>query len=61
MPSVKLLAERLPQTVAPAEAWKAFGDDPDWKKVKAESEKDGKLVKEIKSKYLTPTDYSKLK
>ena len=56
---VYLLA--YPSKEAADKAWKAFRDDPDWQKAKAESEKDGPLVKKVESKYLTPTDYSKLK
>jgi hypothetical protein len=41
--------------------WKAFQDDPDWKTARAESEKDGKLVANVKSEYLTATDYSPIK
>ena len=39
-------------------AWKAFRADPDWKKARAESEKDGKIVKEVKSQFLAAVDYS---
>jgi NIPSNAP len=39
-------------------AWKGFLADPGWKKAAAESEKDGKLVAKIESKFLTLTDYS---
>jgi hypothetical protein len=39
-------------------SWKAFGADPDWKKAAAESEKDGRLVAKVETKYLTATDYS---
>jgi len=56
---VYLLA--FPSKEAADKAWKAFRDDPEWKKAKDESEKDGPLVKKVDSKYLTPTDYSKLK
>lgn len=42
-------------------SWKAFLDDPEWKKVKAESEKDGALVEKIESVFLRPTDYSPIK
>ncbi len=42
-------------------AWKAFATDPDWTKVKAESEKDGPLTTKIDSVFTTPTDYSPLK
>ena len=41
--------------------WKAFIDDPEWKKAHAESEKDGKLVDKIEREYLIPTDYSPIK
>ena len=39
-------------------SWAAFRADPVWKKVHADSEKDGKLVAKIESIYLTSTDYS---
>ena len=39
-------------------AWKAFRADPYWKKARAESEKDGKIVKEVKSLFLAAVDYS---
>lgn len=42
-------------------SWKAFSADPKWKAAKAESVKDGKLVKKVESQYLTATDFSKLK
>jgi hypothetical protein len=43
-------------------AWKAFMNDPEWKKVYAESEKkDGKFVTKVESKMLAPTDYSPMK
>jgi hypothetical protein len=51
----------FPSKEAAAKSWKAFQDDPDWKKAKAESEKDGKLVDKVESTYLNPTDYSPLK
>jgi NIPSNAP len=56
---VYLLA--FPSKEAADKAWKAFRADPDWIKAKADSEKDGPLVKKVDSVYLTPTDYSKLK
>jgi hypothetical protein len=56
---VYLLA--FPSKEAADKAWKAFRADPDWMKAKADSEKDGPLVKEVKSVFLAPTDYSKLK
>ena len=51
-----------PNKEAADKSWKAFRDDPDWKKVVAESEKDGKLLaKPPESVYMNPTDYSPLK
>lgn len=41
--------------------WAAFRDDPEWKKVSADSEKDGKIVTHVDSVFMTPTDFSKLK
>jgi len=42
--------------------WAAFSADPEWKKVAAESEVNGKiLAKPPESVFLDPTDFSKLK
>jgi hypothetical protein len=38
--------------------WKAFGADPEWRKVVAESEAAGKLVAKVDSVFMTMTDYS---
>jgi NIPSNAP len=38
--------------------WKAFGEDPEWRKVVAESEAAGKLVLKVDSIFMTMTDYS---
>jgi NIPSNAP len=50
-----------PSKDAADKSWKDFGGDSDWKKVKEESEKDGKLVNKLESVYMNPTDYSPLK
>ncbi len=50
-----------PSKEAADKSWKAFRDDPDWKKARADSEKDGGLVKKVDSVFLNPTDYSKIK
>ena len=42
-------------------AWKGFQDDPEWKKVKAETEVNGPLVSKVDSIFLKPTDYSPIK
>ena len=41
-------------------AWAAFIADPEWQRVKAESEADGPLVARIFNTLLAPTDYSPL-
>ena len=47
---------------AAAEAnWKAFQEDAEWIRVKAESQKDGSLTSKIESVFLAGTDYSPLK
>ncbi len=46
---------------AAKQSWAAFRDDSDWKKVREESEKDGKLTTKVESVFLNPTDFSKLK
>jgi len=50
-----------PSREAREASWKAFQNDPDWKTARAESEKDGRLVGKVESKFLNPTDYSPLK
>lgn len=46
---------------AAATAWKAFGNDPEWAKVRAESEVDGPLAERVESLYMAPTDYSPMR
>jgi hypothetical protein len=41
--------------------WAAFQADPDWKRVKAESEANGPLVDHIDRYFMDPTSYSALK
>jgi hypothetical protein len=48
----------FPGRAAADASWKAFRDDEEWKKAKADSEKDGVLVGRVESVYLEPTDYS---
>ena len=50
-----------PDREAREKSWKAFGDDPDWKRIKAETEKDGALVQKVETLYLKPTDYSPIR
>jgi hypothetical protein len=42
-------------------SWQAFRDDPEWKKVFAESHKDGVIVSKVERQFLRPTDYSPMK
>jgi NIPSNAP len=45
-----------------AKNWKEFGDDPEWKKVAAESEANGKiLAKPPESVYMDAADFSQIK
>jgi hypothetical protein len=47
---------------AAAEAgWKAFGEDPEWIKVRAESEANGPIVKAVESTFMTATEFSAIK
>src|SRR5438093_5213896 len=46
---------------AAKKSWDAFRNDPDWKKVQAESEAGGKLVTKVDSVYMEATDYSPMK
>ena len=50
-----------PSADAAKASWDAFRADPEWKAVAAESEKGGKLAKEVISVYLDPTDFSPIK
>jgi hypothetical protein len=49
---------KFPSREEAAKRWKAFQDDPEWIKVKAESEASGKIVEKIDSTFLELTDFS---
>jgi hypothetical protein len=50
------------QSRAAAEtSWKSFRSDPEWVRVKADSEKGGSLTTRIESVFLAATDYSPAK
>lgn len=51
----------FPNAEAQKKAWDAFWADLEWKQIKADSEKEGVLVKEIQGKNLKATDYSPLR
>jgi len=46
---------------AAQKSWDAFRSDPEWKKVAAASEANGKIVNKVESVFLDPTDYSPLR
>ena len=51
-----------PSREAANKNWKEFSSDPEWKKVAAESEANGKiLAKPPESVFMDPADFSKLK
>jgi hypothetical protein len=41
--------------------WAEFAADPEWQKVSAESQKDGRIVSKVDSVFMTSTDYSPMK
>ena len=52
----------FPDEGARAKSWAAFQADPEWQKVRSESEADGvPLTHHIVNRLMTPTDYSPLK
>jgi hypothetical protein len=51
----------FPSQEAADRSWKAFVADPEWKKAKEASEKEGRLVEKVERVFLNPTDYSPLK
>ena len=50
-----------PSRAAAEKNWAEFRKDPEFLKVAAESEKNGKIVEKVESVYLDPTDFSPLK
>ena len=47
-----------PSREAAAANWKSFQGDPEWKRVKEESEAHGPLVEKVDSTYMSMTDFS---
>ena len=41
-----------------AENWQTFRDDPEWSRVAEESQRDGRIVANVESVFMNPTDYS---
>ena len=56
---VYLLA--YPSRQAARDSWAAFTADPEWQRVRAASEANGKIVEKVESVFLDPTDFSPMK
>jgi hypothetical protein len=50
-----------PSREAAKKFWEEFRNDPEWQKVRNESEANGKLVTKVESVFAEATDYSPLK
>ena len=50
-----------PSREAATKNWREFGSDPEWKKVAADSEANGKIVQHIDSVFMDAADFSPLK
>jgi hypothetical protein len=46
---------------AAKKSWSDFQADPEWQKARAESELQGRILSNVTSVFLTPTDYSPMK
>ena len=50
-----------PSRAAATKNWMEFQADPEWTKVKTESEKEGALAKKVESTFMDPTSFSPMK
>lgn len=46
---------------AAAASWQSFIDDPEWKNVSEESQRDGRIIEKIETVFMAPTDYSPIR
>jgi hypothetical protein len=51
----------FPSRDAAKKSWDDFRKDPEWIKVRDDSEKNGKIVEKVDSVFMEPADFSKLK
>ena len=58
LPNTLIYLVSHPSKAAAAASWKAFVADPQWQAVYAASIEDGRLVANIDSVFMRPTDYS---
>jgi len=57
-PDTLIYMMRFDSPEAMQSAWTAFAADPDWKQAKADSEVEGRLVRDFTSEILSATAYS---
>jgi hypothetical protein len=50
-----------PSREAAKKNWATFAADPEWKKVSAESQVNGRIIEKVESIYAEPADYSPIK
>lgn len=60
-PNVLIYIVAHPSVEAAKKNWDAFQHDPEWQKVKSESEASGPIVDHVDSVYMAPTDFSNIK
>jgi predicted GIY-YIG superfamily endonuclease len=60
-PNTLIYILAFPSKEAATKSWADFRNDPEWKKVSAESELNGKIVTHVDSVFMDPTDYSPMK
>ena len=50
-----------PSREAARQAWRNFGSDPEWDRVSEESQRNGRLIVNVESVFLDPTDFSPMR
>jgi hypothetical protein len=50
-----------PSREAAKKNWAEFSADPEWQKVAADSQRDGRIVTKVESVFMDPTDFSAIK
>ena len=50
-----------PSREAARESWGNFGSDPEWQRVSRESQLDGRILANVESVFLDPTDFSPMR
>jgi hypothetical protein len=51
----------FPSKEAHDKDWKEFADDIEWQAIKADSERNGRLIEKVDSVFMTATDFSPIK